>query len=65
MPVAIFSPINNLRIFELVPFKSRGPKRKLSPEDELLLSLVRLRLGLLHILTKPIILLFQLVLSMT
>lgn len=51
MPVAIFSPIINSRIFELVPFKSRGPKRKLSPEDELLLSLVRLRLGLLHILT--------------
>lgn len=51
MPVAIFSPIDNLRIFELVPFKSRGPKRKLSPEDEPFLSLVRLRLGLLHILT--------------
>lgn len=51
MPVAIFSPINNSRIFELVPFKSRGPKRKLSPENELFLSLVRLRLGLLHILT--------------
>lgn len=49
MPVAIFPPIDNSRIFELVPFRSRGPKRKLSREDEPFLSLVRLRLGLLHI----------------
>ncbi|XP_062601105.1 uncharacterized protein LOC134262791 [Saccostrea cucullata] len=42
------SRINNMRKFELTPSKSRGPKRKLSPEDELFLTLVRLRLGLLH-----------------
>lgn len=42
------SRINYSRKLELTPSKSRGPKRKLSPEDELFLTLVRLRLGLLH-----------------
>ena len=42
------SRISNPRKFEKSPSKSRGPKRKLSPIDELFLTLVRIRLGLLH-----------------
>lgn len=42
------SRVNNSRVFENTPSKSRGPKRKLSPKNELFLTLVRMRLGLLH-----------------
>ena len=42
------SRVSYPRKHEVTPTKARGPRRKLTPEDELLLTLIRLRLGLLH-----------------
>lgn len=38
----------NMKSHQRKRTKARGPRRKLTPEDELLLTLIRLRLGLLH-----------------
>ncbi|KAK3107264.1 hypothetical protein FSP39_010620 [Pinctada imbricata] len=42
------SRISNPRKHEVTPSKAKGPKRKLSPMNELFLTLVRTRLGLLN-----------------
>jgi hypothetical protein len=42
------SRVSYPRKHEVTPSKARGAKRKLTPQDELLLTLVRFRLGLLH-----------------
>ena len=42
------SRVSYPRKLEVTPTKARGPRRKLTPEDELLLTLILLRLGLLH-----------------
>lgn len=42
------SRLSNPRKNETTPTKSKGPKRKLSPKNELFLTLIRMRLGLLN-----------------
>ena len=42
------SRVSYPRKHEVTPTKARGPRHKLTPEDELLPTLIRLRLGLLH-----------------
>ena len=42
------SRVSYPRKHEVTPTKARGPRRKLTPKDELLLTLIQLRLGLFH-----------------